>query len=305
MTPYAVQTFGLTKRYRGAQVLGPLDLSLPMGGIYGLIGENGAGKTTLIRLITGLARPSRGSLALFGKTGRELPRQRSRIGYCPSCCALYPDLTALENLEVRRIEWGIPGRSCLESALRQTGLQGDDKKKVRSYSTGMKQRLSLACALLGQPELLILDEPLNGLDPTGIIELRELLAELNRERGITILISSHILPELDRLATCFGFLHRGRLLQSISSAELNARCRRHLLLRTPDPGRAAAALETELHTVRYEAGPEGSLRIYDYLDAPQAVSSVLMRCGVPLMELSCEGDTLETYYTRLIGGDAP
>ena len=169
------------------------------GDIYGFIGENGAGKTTMIRLLTGLAEPTTGKIALFGESNKKLAKQRERIGCIIESPSLYLDMTAYENLEVQRLQRGIPGKGCIDNALALVGLKDTGKKKAKDFSLGMRQRLALAIALLGNPEFLVLDEPINGLDPTGIIELRNLLKRLNEERGITILISSHILTELHQL----------------------------------------------------------------------------------------------------------
>ncbi|MCB7038195.1 ABC transporter ATP-binding protein [Eggerthella sinensis] len=224
METNVIELSGISKAYRRHVVLGPLDLSIRKGEIYGLVGENGAGKSTLIRIMTGLTHPSTGSVSLFGRTSpRESNQQRARTGYLPDGSALYPSMSAHDNLEIRRTEWGISDKKCIERALVEVGLSDVGRKKVRSYSLGMKRRLDLAVALLGEPELLILDEPTNGLDPTGIIETRELLKRLNRERGVTIIASSHILTELHEMATQYAFLSRGKLVKNMSATELD-RC---------------------------------------------------------------------------------
>lgn len=219
----------ISKSYRGTEALKPLDLRLHRGEIYGLIGENGAGKSTLIRIATGLSRPSSGSVSLFGETEpRAVNRQRARMGYVPDGSALYPTLSARENLDIRRIEWGISDKHCIDKALETVGLTSTGRKKVRSFSLGMRRRLDLAVALLGEPEFLILDEPTNGLDPLGIIEVRELLKRLNREQGTTILVSSHVLTELHEMATHYVVLSGGKLLENLSARELDTRCKGNL-----------------------------------------------------------------------------
>ena len=291
----------VTKKYHNTAVLQDINLRIVQGEIYGLIGENGAGKSTLIRIITGLTKVSGGCFSLFGETAPgALDRQRARIGYVPDTCALYPNMSAHENLELRRVEWGIPGRDCIGEVLAEVGLETAGKKRVRQYSLGMKQRLSLAVALLGRPELLILDEPTNGLDPTGIVELREFLKKLNRQRGTSILISSHILAELHQMATQYIIISRGRLLESISAVALDAKCKRHLLLRVTDTPGAVVLLENALHTENFEVSPAGDIRLYDYLGQPDRVAAVLSEHRVGIRQLSEEGDDLETYYTRLI-----
>lgn len=190
------EAINITKKYRNTLALNQVSMSVMQGDIYGFIGENGAGKTTMIRLLTGLAEPTTGKIALFGESNKKLAKQRERIGCIIESPSLYLDMTAYENLEVQRLQRGIPGKGCIDNALALVGLKDTGKKKAKDFSLGMRQRLALAIALLGNPEFLVLDEPINGLDPTGIIELRNLLKRLNKERGITILISSHILTEL-------------------------------------------------------------------------------------------------------------
>lgn len=215
---------GVSKAYGRAVVLEPLDLRLRRGEIYGLIGENGAGKSTLIRLVTGLSRPSSGTVALFGRTDeREVGRLRARMGYVPDASAAYPYLSARQNLEIRCTEWGIPPQG-IDRVLDTVGLATAGRKKARNFSLGMRRRLDLAVALLGGPELLILDESTNGLDPLGIIEVRELLKKLNRERDVTILVSSHNLAELHETATEYVILSHGRLVEHLSARELDRRC---------------------------------------------------------------------------------
>lgn len=200
------EAINITKKYRNTLALNQVSMSVMQGDIYGFIGENGAGKTTMIRLLTGLAEPTTGKIALFGESNKKLAKQRERIGCIIESPSLYLDMTAYENLEVQRLQRGIPGKGCIDNALALVGLKDTGKKKAKDFSLGMRQRLALAIALLGNPEFLVLDEPINGLDPTGIIELRNLLKRLNKERGITILISSHILTELHQLANRYGIL---------------------------------------------------------------------------------------------------
>ena len=219
------QTAHLTKVYKDGAALKGVSLTVHKGDIFGLIGENGAGKTTLIKLLAGLIRPSEGSIQLLGaRSPKEISRVQADIGYMIETPAVYTDMTAEQNLEVRRMEKGIVDKKCVKDALALVNLQ-NNSKKVKNYSLGMKQRLALALALLGQLELLILDEPVNGLDPAGIVALRELLGRLNRERNVTIIISSHILGELHKLATCYGFIHAGRLVEQITAQELDEKAK--------------------------------------------------------------------------------
>lgn len=293
----------LTKRYRGTLALDHMNLSLHSGEIYGFIGENGAGKTTTIRLITGLSFPTEGSMSLFGKSGeRELQRQRARIGCMVETPALYKNMTAQQNLEAQRIQRGIPGKKCIGEVLHLVGLLDTGKKAVRHFSLGMRQRLGIAMALLNDPEFLILDEPINGLDPSGIVEIRELMKRLNRERGITLLVSSHILSELYQTATRYILLHKGLVLEELTQNELDEKCKRHIAIQTNDAARTAAALENGLHTTNFQIMPDDTVRLYDHLDHMENVARVLSQAGLLVTGLSITGDSLEDYFLHKIGG---
>lgn len=267
-------------------------MSVMQGDIYGFIGENGAGKTTMIRLLTGLAEPTTGKIALFGESNKKLAKQRERIGCIIESPSLYLDMTAYENLEVQRLQRGIPGKGCIDNALALVGLKDTGKKKAKDFSLGMRQRLALAIALLGNPEFLVLDEPINGLDPTGIIELRNLLKRLNKERGITILISSHILTELHQLANRYGILHEGKLLQEITATELDKRCKKHLLLQVNDVAAASVLLESKLNTSNFSVMPDKSIHLYDYVENAGKVSALLSANNITIYQLAQSGDSL-------------
>ena len=271
------------------------------GEIYGLVGENGAGKTTLIRLLTGLNFKSEGEIILFGHND-NLQYERSKIGCTIEMPALYKDMTASQNLEVQRIQRGIPNKNCIADTLELIGLSNAGKKRVANFSLGMKQRLALGVALLGEPEFLILDEPVNGLDPTGIIELRGLLKKLVKERETTILISSHILSELHQLATCYGFLHKGELLKQISAQKLNEECKRHICLKTDNIQKTTLILEQKANIKNYSVYPDNSIRIYDCLDNVRMISKLLTDNEIIIDEISVQGEDLETYFENLIGG---
>lgn len=217
----------ITKQYRKARsrekfnTLMNFQMEVHRGDIYGFVGENGAGKTTLIRILAGRSEQTSGELELFGKSSEEeLYKQRGRIGALIESPALNPGMTAKDNLEVLRLQQGIKDRKCIFDVLETVGLEEAAYKKVKDFSFGMKQRLGIAMSLLGNKEFLVLDEPMNGLDPEGIAELREILQKLNQEQGVTILISSHLLGELNQLATCYGFVHAGKMVEQISAEEL-------------------------------------------------------------------------------------
>ena len=301
MSEIICQTTELCKSYKNSHVLQNIDLSIKRGEIYGLIGENGAGKSTLIRILTGLAFQSSGVVTLFGKT-ENLRYERAKIGCTVEMPALYKDMTAKQNLEIQRVQRGIPGKKCIAKTLELVGLDDTQKKKVNDFSLGMKQRLALAVALLGEPEFLILDEPVNGLDPTGIIELRELLKKLAKENHVTILISSHILSELNQLATCYGFLHHGKLLKQITATELSEECKRHIKLKTDDTKKTVTVLEEQLKIKNFSIYPDNFIRVYEKLDETHTISKTLSSNGIVVEEISVQGEELETYFENLIGG---
>ena len=296
-------TRGLTKRYGAALAVDHADITLPKGEIYGLVGRNGAGKTTIIRMVASQTVPTSGEVELFGATGeRDLEKARSRTGAMVEIPSFYPYLTARENLEYYRRQRGIAGARVVEDALEQVGLTDTGKKKFKTFSLGMKQRLGLALALMNRPELLLLDEPINGLDPEGIVEFRNLLLELNRQYQTTILISSHILSEQQNLATCYGFIDKGRLLEQLTAVQLAVKCRDCLELRVDDAPRAAAMLERELGLRDFEILPGGAIRLYEGLSEPQKVTRLLVEQGIALSGMEHRGANLEDYFLSLIGG---
>ncbi|GGI15511.1 ABC transporter ATP-binding protein [Gottfriedia solisilvae] len=303
MNEYVLKTNHLSKKYQNKMALNKVNLSIKKGSIYGFIGQNGAGKSTLIRIITGLAYPTSGSFELFGESNESgLTEARKRVGTIIEGPALYPHLSASENLEAHRLLKGIPGKECIEKTLNLVGLQDTGKKKAKNFSLGMKQRLGLAIALLGDPEFLILDEPINGLDPMGVVEIRELLKKLNQEYGITILISSHILSELHLLATHYGIIHEGELLEELSTSELNEKCKHFLYIKVDNPNKAATVIEGILSSRNYEVLPDGSIRLFDYVDQAREVSKALTGEGLIIEEFMLMGEDLEAYFTTRIGG---
>lgn len=303
MSAYILRTYNLSKKYRHAVALDNINVSIKQGDIYGFIGQNGAGKSTMLRIVTGLSFPSNGSIELFGQDNKTvLTESQKRMGAIIESPALFPNMTADENLEVHRLQKGIPGKDCIKKTLALVGLSETGKKKTKNFSLGMKQRLGLAIALLSDPELLILDEPTNGLDPIGIMELRDLIKKLNAEKGLTILISSHILSELHQLASRYGIIHHGRLLEEISAKELDEKLRQHLRIKVDQPTKAATVLESALSTTDFEVLPDGTIKLYDYLDDVRQVSLALTKKDLVIEHLSQNGDSLESYFSRLIGG---
>jgi ABC-2 type transport system ATP-binding protein len=298
-----VKMSGISKIYKGIRVLDTVDMTIKKGQIYGLIGLNGAGKTTLMRVIAGLALKDSGSVELFGQSDEiNIEASRSRMGCLIETPGIYVNKTAYENLEIERIQKGIAGKECIEKVLAEVGLIDVKSKKVRNFSQGMKQKLGLAMALLSEPEFLVLDEPINGLDPIAIIQIRELLKKLNVENGVTILISSHILTELHQLATCYGIIHKGKIIEQITDSELEGKCKKLLHIKVDDAAKAAVVLNTKLQTGNFEILPNNVIKLYDYLDNAGKVSKVLSGEGISVEEIMPMGDELETYFSRVIGG---
>lgn len=279
------------------------DMEIRRGDIYGFVGENGAGKTTLMRILTGRSRQNGGDITLFGKTEeKEVVRQRGRIGALIESPALYPGMTARDNLEILRRQRGIDDPQCILESLKTVGLSEAADKRVKDFSMGMKQRLGLAMALMGNREFLVLDEPVNGLDPEGILALRELLKKLNREREITILISSHLLGELNQLATCYGFIHQGKMVEQISAERLREKCREYLSIRVDDAQKTAAILKKQYPQLEAEVITEHRVHLYGYSGNTGDISKLLVTSDVEIKELKVGNAGLEKYYMSVIKG---
>ena len=304
MTQEVFAARSLSKHYGPARAVDQVDLTVHQGDIYGLVGRNGAGKTTIIRMAAGQTPPTGGEVALFGETtSHGLHKARARTGAMIEVPSFYPYLSARENLEYYRIQRGIPGKQVVDEALGYVGLSDVGKKRFKAFSLGMKQRLGLALALMNHPDFLLLDEPINGLDPEGIVEFRSILRTLNRERGTTILISSHILSELSNVATCYGFIDKGRMLEEISAPALHDKCRACLEVTVDDPAKAAGVLERELGAAAFEVLPGNVIRLHEFLDAPQKVVLALTQGGVGLSNVENRSANLEEYFLKLIGGE--
>ena len=299
---YVLETNGLCKRYRGFTALNGLNMHIPKGAIYyGFVGRNGAGKTTLIRLVCGLQEPTGGSFTLYGakNTGAKIERARRRMGAVVETPSIYMDMTAEENIRQQYLVLGIPSADGIEELLQLVGLEGAGKKKAKNFSLGMRQRLGIAIALAGHPDFLVLDEPVNGLDPQGIIEMRELILKLNREQGITVLISSHILDELSRLATHYGFIDGGRMVKEMSAGELEARCRKCMRLDVSDTRALARVLDRQ--KAEYRIVDETHADLYTELPVTELVLALdKERCAV--RSIKERDESLESFYMDLIGG---
>lgn len=301
MQESVLTTRNLCKQYGSFMAVDHVNLQVERGQIYGLVGKNGAGKTTLMRLITSQSIPTSGEIELFGGSSKEGLREgRGRLGAVVETPSFYPFLTARENLEYYRIQRGIPGKHCVDEMLELVELENTGKKKFKNLSLGMKQRLGLALAMLSHPELLILDEPVNGLDPMGIVHFRRVLLRLNEEERITILISSHILSELSNLATHYGFIDEGRLLQQTTAKEIQQACRECIEIVVDDTAKAAAVLENELQCRDFEVLPENHMKIYAFLGEPAKLTQALIRNDVNIFEINSRGANLEDYYLSLL-----
>lgn len=297
-----LETSNLTKTYKNGQALNGLTMHVEKGAIYGFVGRNGAGKTTLIRLICGLQEPTSGSFTLYGSPSgsREITKARRRMGAVVETPSIYLSMTAEDNLKQQYQILGLPSYDGLKELLELVRLGNTGKKKARDFSLGMRQRLGIAVALAGDPDFLILDEPANGLDPQGIVEIRELILRLNRERGITVLISSHILDELSRLATHYGFIDDGRMVKEMSAAELEASCRKCLRLTVSDARPLTAALD--------KMGLEYTIRSdteTDVYDAPSVteLTLALHNAGCEVKNIREHDESLESFYMSLVGGE--
>lgn len=303
MNEVILKTYNITKKYGNQLAVDNVNMTIKKGEIYGFIGQNGAGKTTLIRLITGLIHKSAGEIELLGANGEnELNKARTMIGSLIETPSFYTNMTARENLEVSRLVRDIPGKKCIDEVLDLVGLKDVEKKKVKNFSLGMRQRLGIANALMGNPKLLILDEPINGLDPMGIIEIRELLKKINKEKDMTILISSHILSELSELATTYGIISKGKLIEEITAKELSEKCRQYISLKVDDTSRAVTLLERELGISDYEVLENKNIKVFSNLDNVGAVNSLLSKSGVIVESINVKGENLEEYFMNTIGG---
>lgn len=298
---YVLKTDGLTKQYGKHIVVDHVNMKVKKGDIYGFIGKNGAGKTTFMRMVAGLASPVEGSMELFGS--KDLEKQRVRIGSLIEQPGIYGNMTARENMEVMRKSLGITEKHAVDEILEFVGLSNTGKKKAKNFSMGMKQRLGIALALFTNPDFLILDEPINGLDPAGIKEIRDLLLELNQEKQITILISSHILGELSKIATRYGIIKDGVLMEQFEQGELEERCRRCQKLIVDDVNRASAILEEKCHIFNYDVPQTGILRVFEGLDSTWNINKELVLGGIKIKESYLAGQDLEGYFMDLLGGE--
>lgn len=298
---YVLKTNALCKNYKNFNALNGLSMSIPKGAIYGFVGKNGAGKTTLIRLICGLQEPTSGDYMLYGRknTDREIVQSRRRMGAVVEVPSIYLDMSAEDNLKQQYCVLGLPSFDGLTDILKLVGLENTGKKKAKNFSLGMRQRLGIAIALAGDPDFLVLDEPVNGLDPQGIIEIRELILKLNREQQITVLISSHILDELSRLATHYGFIDNGRIVKEISAEELEAACRKCVRMEVSDTKALARVLDEM--KIDYKIITDKTADVYAKVNISR-LTAALAKENCEVISMQEHDESLESYYISLVGG---
>ncbi|HEX7064369.1 MAG TPA: ABC transporter ATP-binding protein [Bacillales bacterium] len=302
---YILTTKELTKAFKGHLAVDHINLHVKQGDIYGFLGKNGAGKTTTIRMLMGLIKPTAGNIEMFGeKLSRNDKRHFERIGAMIETPGFYPNLSAYENLELHRRLMGMSDRKVTDESLEIVGLMDVKERKFGKLSLGMKQRLGIARALLHHPEILILDEPTNGLDPTGIKEIRQLILDLARERHITIMISSHILSEIQQLANQIGIIHKGKLLVELSLDDITEKNRHYMEFKVDNEQKSAFILEEVCGIRNYRITEPGCIRVYEQLKNSGRFNRELVQAGVEVKELSIQKETLEDYFLKLTGGES-
>ena len=301
MSELLLTTDRLTKKYGKHMAVNGVSMHVERGAVYGFIGKNGAGKTTFMKMITGLANPTSGSITLFGETGQELGRVRSKLGCLIEAPGIYPKLTAFENMQLKTLAMGRYNKEYINELLELVGLGDTKKKKSGQFSLGMRQRLGIALALVGEPEMMVLDEPINGLDPQGIVEVRETIHRLSTERGITILISSHILDELSRIATHYGIINNGELIRELSSEQLHNECSSRLDITVKGAARAAAEI-LERMGIGFSLQGEDRIFVTEGIERSAEINTALVQNGLAVSELTVRAAALEDYYLSLTGG---
>lgn len=300
---YIFQAKNLCKKYKKQFALKDVNMNIKKGDIYGFVGENGSGKTTVIRLLTGLIHPTSGSFELFGEKNdsKNIYKARNKIGAIVETPSIYHNFSAKENLEIQSNILGIQDEEKIKNVLKEVGLYDlyDNPKKAGQFSLGMRQRLGIAMALLGDPEFIILDEPMNGLDPSGIVEIRELILKLNKENNISFLISSHILTELALVANTYGIISKGKIIKEISLEELKNECRKNIIIEVNDPEKLVATFINYHENVEFI---EKGIKINNPSSINEIIEKVLS-CGVEITSLNTHETNIEEYYLNLVGGN--
>lgn len=300
MSNTVLETINLTKKYKKFIALDNASITIKKSDIYGLIGRNGAGKTTLMKVITTLTNKTSGEFKLFDSSDSELTESKRRIGCLIENPAFFPNMSAYKNLKYYAIQKGIIDEKQIDEALELVNLNEVKNKKFKTFSLGMKQRLGIALAILDNPDFIILDEPINGLDPIGISDLRETFKKLNEERDITILISSHILSELYAVATKFCIIEKGKVIKELTKEELDLECSKCIVIKTDNVKKAATVLEKELKITNYKVIDDKEIRLYDYLEQSNSVNKSLIKNDVNVMSIAETGISLEDYFKEVI-----
>ena len=296
-----LETRNLSKHYGHHKAVDNVNMHIKKGAIYGFIGRNGAGKTTCLKMISGLSKPTYGEIEMFGYKGKELEKVRTRIGCLIEAPGLYGNMTAYENLNIKCKLLGIKQKGYIEDILDIIGLNNVEKKKTKHFSLGMKQRLGIGLALIGEPDLLILDEPINGLDPQGIAEIRDTIQRLQKERNMTICIASHILEELSKIATDYGIIHNGSLLQELTRDELMRRCSERMEITLEHPRQAVPILDS-MGFVNYQVVDKEHIHVFERLNESAQLNMELAKAGIMIRGISIISEELESYFLNLTGG---
>ncbi len=303
MEEILIDVKNLDKQYIKHKAVNNVSFQIRKGMICGLVGPNGAGKTTIMKIMGGLVIPTGGTISIYGNSDeKSLFKARGRMSFIVEIPYAKEKMTAYENLEIQRIQKGIPDKNRINEVLELVNLTDTGKKPVQNFSLGMRQRLGIATALLSKPEIMVLDEPINGLDPEGIVEIRKLLLKLNREEDITMIISSHILSELSLLCTDYIFINHGEIIQTVSASELSKICSEYYHIDTDNNSLAAAVLENRLGYNHFDIDKDGSIKLYEGLDNIKNISKTLFESGVIPVRLGIHEANLEQYYMNLVGG---
>ncbi len=301
MSEFLLTTNALTKQYGHQKAVNQVNVHVEKGAIYGFIGRNGAGKTTFLKMISGLAKQTSGDIEMFGYKNKDLKYVRSRIGCLIEAPGLYGNMSAYDNLSLKCKLFGITDRKYVENILKTVGLENVGNKSVKHFSLGMKQRLGIGMALVGEPDLLVLDEVINGLDPQGIVEIREMIIRLNQEKNITIIISSHILEELSKIATHYGIIHQGTLLQELTREELMKRCSERIEITCDEVQHILPVLD-RMKFRNYQVVDKNTIHIYERLNESAEINMELAKEGIPIRSISITSEKLENYFLNLTGG---
>ncbi len=298
---YVLSTNCLTKQYKKQKAVDSVSLHIKRGDIYGFIGRNGAGKTTFLKMISGMSSPTSGEFSLFGYDSKESSKVLSRIGTLIEAPGIYPTMTAYENLKLKCICCGIRKSGYIEEILELVGLSDVGSKKAGRFSLGMKQRLGIGLALVGNPDFLVLDEPINGLDPQGIVEVRDIIQKLNSEKGITIIISSHILEELSKIATKYGIINNGKLIEELTKEELFAKCQEHIELKV-DKIEVACTVIEGMGISNYKVVDTNTIYVYERLTDSGEIVLELAKNNIKILGIIVKNEDLEDYYLSVTGG---